>query len=48
MTYMKMLGLVVLAGAKGVSPSGEKHPASTTLSAKSGRSATAKEAKRPC
>jgi hypothetical protein len=46
MTYMKMLGLVVLAGAKGVSPAGEKHLA-TTLKPKSGSSATAKETKCP-
>lgn len=43
MAYMKMLGLVVIAGAKGVSPPGEKRPASTGT--KSGRSATAKEPK---
>jgi hypothetical protein len=47
MTYMKMLGLVVFAGAKGVSPTGEKHLAHTTLSPKSGWSATSKETKCP-
>jgi hypothetical protein len=47
MTYMKMLGLVVLAGAKGVSPAGEKHLASMALETKSARSAKAKEAKCP-
>lgn len=47
MTYMKMLGLVVLASAKGVSPTGEKHSANTNLDTKSGRSATAGEAKCP-
>ncbi len=45
MAYMKMLSLVVLAGAKRVSPAGEKHPANTTPGAKSGRSATAGETK---
>ncbi|HEY2333687.1 MAG TPA: hypothetical protein VGH58_01595 [Solirubrobacterales bacterium] len=47
MNHMKMLGLAVLARAKEVCPTGEKHPANTTLSAKSGRPATAKEAKCP-
>jgi hypothetical protein len=47
MAYMKMLSLVVLASAKGVSLAGEKHPANTTLETKSGRSATAGEAKCP-
>ncbi len=46
MTYMKMLGLVVLAGAKGVSRTGEKHLV-TTLNPKSGSSATARETKCP-
>jgi hypothetical protein len=45
---MKMLGLAFVAGDKRVSPPDEKHSASMTLSAKSGQSATAKEAKRPC
>lgn len=45
MAYMKMLGLAIVANAKGVPPTGEKHPVNTTLSTKSGRSATAKEAK---
>ena len=46
MAYMKMLGLVVLAGAKGVSPT-EKHPPNTTLSPRSGWIATAKGEKCP-
>jgi hypothetical protein len=45
MAYMKMVGLAVVASAKGASPSGEKHSAKTTQGVKSGRSATAKEAK---
>lgn len=48
MAYMKMLSLVVLAGAKGTSPVGEKHPASTTQGVKSERLATARKAKRTC
>lgn len=47
MACMKMLGLAVIASVKGVSPSGEEHPANTILSTKSGGSATAKEAKCP-
>jgi hypothetical protein len=46
MAYMKMLSLVVLASAKGVSPTG-KHPANTILSPKSGWTATAKGEKCP-
>jgi hypothetical protein len=45
MACMKMLGLAVLASAKGVDPTSEKHRANTTLCAKPGRSAKAKEEK---
>ncbi len=45
MAYMKMLSLVVLASAKGVSLAGEKHPANATLNTRS--AATAREAKCP-
>jgi hypothetical protein len=47
MAYMKMLGLVVLASAKGVSPTDEKHSANTILNIKPGWSAMAREAKCP-
>ncbi len=47
MAYMKMLSLAVLARAKGVSPTGEKHSANAILETKSGRAATAREAKCP-
>jgi hypothetical protein len=47
MKHMKMLGLAVLASAKGVRPTGDEHPANTTPGAKSERSATAKAAKCP-
>lgn len=45
MACMKMLGLAVLASAKGVDPPGGKHWATPILCAKSGRSAKAKEEK---
>jgi hypothetical protein len=45
MACMKMLGLAILASAKGVDPTSEKHRADTPLRVKSGRSAKAKEEK---
>jgi len=47
MAYMKMLGLVVIASATGVSRAGEKRPAKVTLNTKSAGPATAREAKCP-